>query len=67
MKNLTQLFLQSGTYETNLEAAFLQRTRDFFRQQSETKLESLGVPDYIAFSMATIQIESQFAYSYLEE
>ncbi len=25
------------------------------------------MPDYIAFGMATIQIESQFAYNYLEE
>jgi len=30
-------------------------------------IEQLGVSDYIAFGMATIQIESQLTYGYLEE
>lgn len=51
----------------HLEAVFLQRTKDFYRQQSDTKIEQLGVSDYIVFGMTTIQIESQFAYAYLEE
>lgn len=32
VKNLTQMFLQSGVYESPLESTFLMRTRDFFRQ-----------------------------------
>lgn len=43
VKNMTQLFMQSGTYESHLEAVYLQRTKDFFRQQSDAKIEQLGV------------------------
>ena len=58
IKSMTQMFQLSGTYESYLESAFLARTKDFFRHQSDSKIESLGVPDYIAFGMATVQIES---------
>lgn len=67
VKSLTQMFVQSKTYRSHFEAAYLQRTRDFYHQQSDQKIEKLGVPDYIVFGMATIQIESQLANAYLEE
>ena len=41
-------------YESHLESAYIQRTKDFFRQQSDEKIDALGIPDYIAFGMATI-------------
>ena len=54
VKNITQMFLQTSTYSSMLEAAFLQKTREFFRQQSDMKIESLPVSEYITFGMAVI-------------
>ena len=67
VKNITQMFLQTSTYSSMLETAFLQKTREFFRQQSDVKIENLPVSEYITFGMAVIQVESNFAYFYLEE
>ena len=67
VKHITQMFHQTGLYNSMLESAFLTKTREFFREQSDLKIENLSVSDYITFGMGVIQVESQLAYLYLEE
>lgn len=66
MKTISQFFIKTNTYTSLFETQFMNKMQDFYSQQSDEKIDDLGVTDYFNFAMATIQVESQFSYYYLE-